>query len=88
VPDLRQDVPAEEEIEAGWSCGVARPIWRNRWATARRVAGISFPQRPVLKLDRHGYSPMILHRILHIVGVTIAFEMAETALKVVGEISI
>lgn len=60
----------------------------NRWATARRVAGIFFPQRPVLKLDGHGYSPTILHRILYIAGVTSAFEAAETALKVVGEISI
>jgi hypothetical protein len=60
----------------------------NRWATARGVGGIFFPQRPVLKLDGHGYSPTILHRILHIASVTSAFEVAETALKVVGEISI
>lgn len=64
------------------------PTWMNRWPTARRVAGIFFPQRPVLKLDGHGYSPTILHRILHIASVTSAFEVAETALKVVGEISI
>jgi hypothetical protein len=64
------------------------PRWMNRWATARRVAGIFFPQRPVLKLDGHGYSPTILHRILHIASVTSAFEVAQTALKVVGEISI
>jgi len=60
----------------------------SRWATARRVAGIFFPQRRVLKLDGHGYSPTILHRILHIASVTSAFEVAATALKVVGEISI
>lgn len=64
------------------------PLWRNRWATARRVAAIFFPQRPVLKLDGHGYSPTILHRILHIASVTSAFEVAETALKIVGEIAI
>jgi hypothetical protein len=39
-------------------------------------------------LDGHGYSSTILHRILHIASVTSAFEVAETALKVVGEISI
>jgi hypothetical protein len=39
-------------------------------------------------LDGHGYSPTILHRILHIAGVTNAFDVAETALKIVGEISI
>lgn len=42
----------------------------------------------MLKLDGHGYSPTILHRILHIASVTSAFEVAETALDVVGEISI
>src|SRR5271157_4164450 len=60
----------------------------SRSATARRVAGIFFPQRPVLRLDGHGYSPTILHRILHLASVTSAFDVAETALKVVGEISI
>jgi hypothetical protein len=60
----------------------------NRWATARRVVGIFSPQRPVLKLDGHGYSPTVLHRILHLASVTNAFDVAETALKVVGEISI
>jgi hypothetical protein len=39
-------------------------------------------------LDGHRYSPTILHRILHIASVTSAFEVAQTALKVVGEISI
>jgi hypothetical protein len=39
-------------------------------------------------LDAHGYSPTILHRILHIASVTSAFDVAETALSVVGEISI
>lgn len=42
----------------------------------------------MLQVDGHGYSPTILHRILHTVGVTSSFEVAEVALKVVGEISI
>jgi hypothetical protein len=42
----------------------------------------------VLKIDGHGYSPTILHRILHIVGATSSFDVAETALLVVGELSI
>ena len=42
----------------------------------------------MLKLDGHEYSPTILHRILHIASVTSAFEVAEIALKVVGEIAI
>jgi hypothetical protein len=42
----------------------------------------------VLKIDGHGYSPTILHRVLHMAGVTSSFDVAEVALKVVGEISI
>jgi len=42
----------------------------------------------VLKIGGHGYSATILHRILHIASVTSAFAVAETALQVVGEISI
>jgi hypothetical protein len=41
-----------------------------------------------LKLDGHGYSPTILHRILHMAGVVSSFDVAEEALKVVGEIAI
>jgi hypothetical protein len=41
-----------------------------------------------LGLDGHGYSAAILHRILHVAGVTTAFDVAATALQVVGEISI
>ena len=42
----------------------------------------------MLKIDGHGYSPTILHRILHLAGVTSSFDVAEVALKVVGEIAI
>jgi len=41
-----------------------------------------------LKLDSHGYSPTILHRIVHMAGVVSSFDVAEEALKVVGEITI
>jgi hypothetical protein len=47
-----------------------------------------FPQRPVLKIDGHGYSPTILHRSLYLAGVINSFDVAEVALKVVGEIAI
>ena len=36
----------------------------NRSATARRVVGIFSPQRPLLKVDAHSYSPTMLHKIL------------------------
>jgi hypothetical protein len=39
-------------------------------------------------VDGHGYSPTIMHRILHMAGVTSSFDVAEVALKVVGELSI
>jgi hypothetical protein len=55
---------------------------------ASAVVAIFFPQREVLKLDGHGYSPTILHRILHMAGVVSSFDVAEEALKVVGEITI
>ena len=42
----------------------------------------------MLKIDGHGYSSTILHRILHMAGVTSFFDVAEVALKVVGEIAI
>ena len=42
----------------------------------------------MLKIDGHGYSPTILYRILHMAGVTSSFDVAEVALKVVGEIEI
>ena len=64
------------------------PRLANRWGIARRAVGIFFPQRPVLKIDGRGYSPTILHRILHLAGVTSSFDVAEVALKVVGEITI
>lgn len=41
-----------------------------------------------MKLDGHGYSPTILHRILHLASVTTSFDVASVALEVVGEISI
>ncbi len=48
----------------------------NRWPTARRAVGIFFPQREALKIDGHGYSPTILHRILHMVAVTSSYDVA------------
>lgn len=42
----------------------------------------------MLKLDGHGYSPTILHRIVHMAGVVSSFDVAATALQVIGEITI
>ncbi|MCP3886490.1 MAG: hypothetical protein GY700_13675, partial [Propionibacteriaceae bacterium] len=42
----------------------------------------------MLRVDGHGYSPTILHRILHMAGVVSSFDVAEVALGVVGEIDV
>lgn len=60
----------------------------NQWPIARHVVEIFFPQRSVLKIDGHGYSPTILYRILHMAGIVSSFDVAGVALKVVGEIEI
>lgn len=39
-------------------------------------------------MDGHGYSPTILHRIIHMAGVVSSFDVASTALQVIGEINI
>lgn len=41
-----------------------------------------------MKVDGHGYSPTIVHRILHMVAVTSSYDIAAVALSVVGELSI
>lgn len=42
----------------------------------------------MLKIDAHGYSPTLLHRILLMAGTADSCEAAATALKVVGEMAI
>jgi hypothetical protein len=36
----------------------------NRWAAVPTAVGIFFPQRPILRLDEHGYSPALLQKIV------------------------
>src|SRR6266508_2525490 len=60
----------------------------NRRPIARPVAGIFFPQRPVLKLNSHGYSPSVLNKIVQAAGQVKSHQLAARVLGVVGEISI
>ena len=60
----------------------------NRSVIARLVVGIFFPQRPVLKLDGHGYSPTIMHKILYTAAEVKSHNKAAKLLDVVGELSI
>ncbi len=69
-------------------CGAEGPRWKNPWHIAGDVAAIFSPQREVLKLDGHAYSPTILHRMLHMAGIVSSFDVAQVALAVVGEISV
>ena len=42
----------------------------------------------MLKIDGHGYSPTVLHRILHMAAVSSSFDQAAVSLQIVGELSI
>jgi hypothetical protein len=71
------------------SCGRVAPLnTTNQRPIARLAAGIFFPQRPVLKLSRHGYSPSILKKIVEAAGQVKSHRLAAKVLGVVGEISI
>src|SRR5580693_2628917 len=70
-------------------CGAAVPSnTMNRRHIARPAAGIFFPQRPLLKLDTHAYSPSVLKKIVEAAGEVKSHEKAAKVLRGVGEISI
>ena len=60
----------------------------NRSVIARRVVGLFFPQRPLLKLDVHGYSPTILHKILTTSAEVKSHNKAAKLMKVLCELAI
>jgi hypothetical protein len=60
----------------------------NPRATARPVAGIFFPQRPLLKLGVHGYSAAILHKIVGVAGEVKAHKAAAKVLQLSGKLPI
>jgi hypothetical protein len=60
----------------------------NRCAIARRAVGIFFPQRPLLKIDEHGYSRAILSKIVAAGSQLKSFALAETLLLQLAEVSI
>ena len=60
----------------------------NRSVTARRVAGIFFPQRPGLRLTSHGYSPSVLGKILRASARQPSFAEAAEVLKDLAEVTI
>ena len=60
----------------------------NRSAIARPVVGIFFPQRPVLKLDAHGYSPTTLYRIAYAAAEVKSHNKAAKMLDVLSDVAI
>lgn len=71
------------------SCGPVRRLSiTSRRLTARPAAGIFFPQRPLLKLNSHGYSPSVLNKIVQAAGQVKSHQLAAQVLAVVGEIHI
>ena len=60
----------------------------NRSVTARRVAGIFFPQRPGLRLTPHSYRPSVLGKILRASAREPSFAEAAEALKDLAEVTI
>jgi hypothetical protein len=60
----------------------------SRCATARPAVGIFFPQRLLLKLDTHGYSPAVLHKLVGTAGEVKSHKVAAKVVKLVGGIDI
>ena len=72
-----------------WSFGAEPKCNRaSRSAAAPNAGGIFFPQRPLLQLDSHGYSPAVLHKIVTAGGLLKSFAGASQALTVLAEIHI
>lgn len=61
---------------------------QNPSVTARRVAGIFFPQRPGLRLTPHSYSPSVLGKIVRSSARESSFEEATEALNDLAELTI
>jgi hypothetical protein len=60
----------------------------NQCATARPVVGIFFPQRPLLRLDTHAYTPAVLRKIVEANSQVKSHEVAAKVLRSVGDIAI
>jgi hypothetical protein len=60
----------------------------NRCVIARPAVGIFFPQRLLLKVDTHGYSPAVLHKIIGTAGHVKSHQVAAQVVQLVGDLSI
>jgi hypothetical protein len=71
-----------------WGGSATRSCTKNRRRIARLAAGIFFPQRPLLKLGTHGYTPAALNKIVQAAGQVKSHAVAAKVLRAVGEITI
>jgi hypothetical protein len=69
-------------------CPAAPSNTASRCATARPAVGIFFPQRLLLKLDTHAYSPGLLHKIIGTAGQVKSHKVAAAVVELVGDIHI
>src|SRR5262245_45188530 len=85
--------PADGSVLLPWR---ADPSWsaaassstRSPPATAPPAGGIFSPQRPLLRLDSHGYSPAILFKIVQAGGQLKSFALAATMMDLLAEVPI
>src|SRR5262249_4632761 len=74
--------PAPSTSAAGSSCTT------SPWPTARPAAGIFSPQRLPLGLDTHGYSPVVLLRLVTAAGQLKSFDLAAQMARLLAEVPI
>jgi hypothetical protein len=67
---------------------MVRSNTRNWRAIARVVVGLFFPQRPVLKLDTHAYTPSVVCKIVEANAQVKSHEVAAKVLRSIGDIDI
>jgi hypothetical protein len=67
---------------------MVRSITMNRCAIARLVVGIFFPQRPLLKMNTHAYTPGVLWQIVAANGQVKSHEVAAKVLRSLAGIDI
>src|SRR5262249_10540490 len=68
--------------------GAARSPPPSPCATARRAAGIFFPQRPALRLTPHDYSPSVLRKVVRSAAREPSFREAAEAVAELAEVAI
>ncbi len=71
-----------------WRPLMVRLIFTNRFAIARLVAEIFFPQRPVLGLDQRSYSPAVVDKIVSANAEGKSTYKAQKMLRKLAELSV